>query len=418
MPIEYLDAAYCEGWDPEARAAAGPLSAEAAAGRHRDGEQYAVLLSVDGRPAGVIEVATGDSYVGAWFMDSGFRRVSEVDCRMLRPGQLFFLAQRTGPRHDVPRRTPPSERWLHVVEASADGMVTESRTVDGGRQVSVLAVNPDDYWICVPEFGDWAAFIRAFPEALEAADLDVPEGTVIRDVSVTEESGLPTAQRTWHAPRPLAPEPSYLAQLFTAGSRLRFDDYHGERTLSVEVRSAGTLRLASGRVVAVDPGMIGPRAKPFTVTVAPGSYPVRLSVASFEDSPRHQRVAAARLVVRGVPVESWEMALTSGQDTRTLQDGEFFGFGVDAGMGCFFDASRVADFADRSERDPEWLEEFCLDGLTFAVPGDGSKADSDLIGYNSGWGDGVYPVWIGRAADGEVACFVADMLLVPGDPDA
>ncbi|MGN9813547.1 DUF4241 domain-containing protein [Micromonospora sp. BQ11] len=29
----------------------------------------------------------------------------------------------------------------------------------------------------------------------------------------------------------------------------------------------------------------------------------------------------------------------------------------------------------------------------------------------SGWGDGAYPTWIGRDADGTVACFVADMLL-------
>lgn len=29
----------------------------------------------------------------------------------------------------------------------------------------------------------------------------------------------------------------------------------------------------------------------------------------------------------------------------------------------------------------------------------------------SGWGDGAYPTWIGRYAEGGVTCFVADMLL-------
>jgi hypothetical protein len=31
-------------------------------------------------------------------------------------------------------------------------------------------------------------------------------------------------------------------------------------------------------------------------------------------------------------------------------------------------------------------------------------------------GDGTYPVWIGRDADGEVTCFVADMLML-GDQE-
>ena len=29
---------------------------------------------------------------------------------------------------------------------------------------------------------------------------------------------------------------------------------------------------------------------------------------------------------------------------------------------------------------------------------------------HSGWGDGSYPVWIGRTAAGDIACFVADLL--------
>lgn len=37
---------------------------------------------------------------------------------------------------------------------------------------------------------------------------------------------------------------------------------------------------------------------------------------------------------------------------------------------------------------------------------------TNLIAFASGWGDGAYPTWIGRTADGEVACFVADMLVL------
>lgn len=37
---------------------------------------------------------------------------------------------------------------------------------------------------------------------------------------------------------------------------------------------------------------------------------------------------------------------------------------------------------------------------------------ANLIAFGSGWGDGAYPVWIGRTADGKAACFIADMLLL------
>jgi uncharacterized protein DUF4241 len=34
-----------------------------------------------------------------------------------------------------------------------------------------------------------------------------------------------------------------------------------------------------------------------------------------------------------------------------------------------------------------------------------------LFAYHSGWGDGAYPTWIGRDENGEVVCFLTDMLL-------
>jgi len=36
-----------------------------------------------------------------------------------------------------------------------------------------------------------------------------------------------------------------------------------------------------------------------------------------------------------------------------------------------------------------------------------------VVAWASGWGDGAYPTWIGRDSSGEIACFVADMLLFP-----
>jgi Protein of unknown function (DUF4241) len=36
---------------------------------------------------------------------------------------------------------------------------------------------------------------------------------------------------------------------------------------------------------------------------------------------------------------------------------------------------------------------------------------ANYIIFNTGYGDGHYPVWVGRDAGGVVACFVMDMLI-------
>jgi hypothetical protein len=140
------------------------------------------------------------------------------------------------------------------------------------------------------------------------------------------------------------------------------------------------------------------------VTVPPGQYPVLLSLVRWADDPQHQRVAAARLVIRDDPVASWELALRPGEDPRVIGDEGFFGFGVDAGMACFFDAV-AAPAMDRLS------ETFTLGDATTAELSD-PESGANLIAYESGWGDGCYPTWIGRTSHGDLACFVADMLLL------
>lgn len=115
-------------------------------------------------------------------------------------------------------------------------------------------------------------------------------------------------------------------------------------------------------------------------------------------------MAAFRLDVRDVPVVSWEQALRPGDDASSLGAGEFFGVGVDGGMLCFCDAGALPNLVELRK---DW-------DLRRAVPRDESaeledpETGANLIAFWIGWGDGVYPVWVGRGADGAVACVVAD----------
>ena len=212
--------------------------------------------------------------------------------------------------------------------------------------------------------------------------------------------------------------------VFQPGVRYRWSS--GSEAV-VEVLDGGTLWLATGRLVVVDP-FLGPAlerfAVPLTVTAPPGRYALSLSVARW-DRPRDpttpapaRRVAAAKLTIRNEPVVAWELGLQPGQDPATLQPGQFFGFAVDSGTGAFLDASAVAALHALGTLAPD-QDPFQDSELHRLTPELSSKhvvnlavdpaSGLNVVIFRCGMGDGYYPTWVGRTAAGEVACFLADL---------
>jgi hypothetical protein len=205
--------------------------------------------------------------------------------------------------------------------------------------------------------------------------------------------------------------------MFVPGSR--FFSTSREVLTVDEVIEAGTLRLPSGHVIAWDPTWLDERATPFTVTVPPGEYPVQVASVSYEGEYEGEtftldEITAARLVISAQPTVSWELAVREGQDIRLLRDGHCFGFGVDSATGSFADAvgkerlGTLFNARGDSPGNPQDEDEHGVVVIEDPVSG------SNLIAYPSGMGDGSYPVWIGRDADGEITSFVADMLILNG----
>lgn len=209
--------------------------------------------------------------------------------------------------------------------------------------------------------------------------------------------------------------------LFTPGSTFT---YESGQTGVIHVTDGGMLDLPTGRVVACDPFVYlgSGDIEPFTVTVAPGRYRVEAAVATLTrpgEPPAerpHRRVAAARLVISDEPTATWELALQPEQDLAELKDDEFFGYGVDAGTGCFYDASAEEAFPGTEEEEgPLWEAFENSDWSQGPHLVTSTSTGHTLAAFTSGWGDGFYPTWIGRSASGEVTCFLTDFFVAP-DP--
>lgn len=206
-----------------------------------------------------------------------------------------------------------------------------------------------------------------------------------------------------------------LDRLLRAGARYPSDDV----TFVVERHPLGDVVLPTGQVVGFDPGVADDVDQPFTATVPPGAYPAVAWIAALykEDEEWQRRVAALQLVIRDEPVASWEPALVDGDDPGELGEDEYFGYGVDTGAGTLADITVSHVLADwdaeefESAFDPEEFPEAPVPGLYDMVVDEPSGAN--LIMVESGWGDGFYPTFVGRTAEGEVACFLTDFMVIP-----
>jgi hypothetical protein len=194
-----------------------------------------------------------------------------------------------------------------------------------------------------------------------------------------------------------------------------------EKVSRLERREIGHLVLTSGRIVANDP-LAFFQTEPFTVAVPAGTYPVSVFIAHRTDSggQADQRIAFALVRFRDEQPARWEMALCANQDIATLKKEQFFGYGVDAGTGAFMDADAAA-IVTTLRQDSVLYDEPLGDALganyahtrEWAVFVVDKATGLNLVAFSSGWGDGTYPSFWGRSANGDPLCLLTDFLVLP-----
>ncbi len=182
---------------------------------------------------------------------------------------------------------------------------------------------------------------------------------------------------------------------------------------SIHVLRIGKVELTSGRIVASDP-LVGPDRPALTRTVSPGDYPITLYQA-------FSRIAAASMrFAEGKPVR-WELAVVPGQDINSLKNDEFFGYPVDAGLGCYMDADTYALIqerekqvqAEKSSTDINYYDDVLASELQpnnddYALHRPISGKRGNIAVFSSGWGDGFYPVFWGLDASGRPLVLFTD----------
>ncbi|MFG3281314.1 DUF4241 domain-containing protein [Streptomyces sp. NPDC048111] len=392
--FDSLDVSYGEMWGSyRGMTHPDPMSRALAARKHAAGKDYAVLLSARERPLALIEYWPRRMWRVYLFDDRSWC-MQMIDFKPHGTGTL--LAQQNVRWQFSDEHGFASGAWIaqETTTVSADGQVevrsefaaargesagpSQARTTGPSSDPVRRFPAPVEDFLCpAPEFGDW----QVFAPFLAQQGHEPATTVVLRDVSVAEGSGPLRA--------------TDIEELFVPGA---CDTPEGPAV--VEPADAGLLRITSGQLVVSDPGWI--TETPRTVTVPPGEFPVTLSLLR---TPRGTSVAAAGVRFLDVPPSEWDMLLQPDEDLELLGEGQFYGVGVDTGTVAFLDATRTV-LEDQLDED---LFEPLDKRLSVELPG--TETEPNLIAFRAGQGDGTYPVWVGRTADGQVGCVVVDFQL-------
>jgi len=192
----------------------------------------------------------------------------------------------------------------------------------------------------------------------------------------------------------------------------------------------GDINLPTGKIIAADPFFTTDQ-QPFSRTVEPDKYPVYIYVSEIDKL--HHRIAYAKIKFRPETASKWILAVTddlTSEEMDDLDEGEFYGFAVESGLGCFLDeetnSAYITKMDEVQELNPEsnYYDDVLADEFReYSGKNNFSRelgdwndhkptedSDNNVIMFASGWGDGYYPAYWGLGADGETIELVIDFL--------
>jgi hypothetical protein len=189
------------------------------------------------------------------------------------------------------------------------------------------------------------------------------------------------------------------------------DEYLGK--LTIDCREVGAVFVPSGKIVACDP-FVFPETSAFKTQVKPGHYPVILSILRSHENG-DERVAFAMLRFSHGNPKRWEVAVTPEQDLTQLKEDEYFGYPVDAGVGCFMSEEAACTLVQKMAEKDDYYEDIMAAMQQNYVPTrdwiDWNLEDINglnVVVFSSGFGDGSYGSYWGYDDVGKIVCLVTD----------
>lgn len=108
----------------------------------------------------------------------------------------------------------------------------------------------------------------------------------------------------------------------------------------LEVIDLGEVNIESGKIVVCDPlAYLDEESLSFIQEIKPNKYKVFAGVLEDEE-----RYAIVKLQISDNTPKYYDLALTGVEELDDVEDGDFFGFPVDAGMACICDYNALNDF--------------------------------------------------------------------------
>ncbi|PQA91666.1 hypothetical protein B0A69_17870 [Chryseobacterium shigense] len=185
----------------------------------------------------------------------------------------------------------------------------------------------------------------------------------------------------------------------------------------MEVMEIGNVSLPSGKLIVRDPLVfLNAGEKPYFVQAPKGNFPVKIAVVKSEEWGN--RYAAVKVEFTKEKPVLYREALIGIENLEDLNEGDYFGFMVDAGLGSitdaevlpYFDTFRTSlkvdnmyddyfaeHFAKSYQEHPQNQRELG-DWINWKIP----DTDYHIPMFASGFGDGGYPVYFAYDGKGEI----------------
>ncbi|MDR3026574.1 DUF4241 domain-containing protein [Chryseobacterium sp.] len=192
------------------------------------------------------------------------------------------------------------------------------------------------------------------------------------------------------------------------------DEILGKKMETMEI---GNVSLPSGKVVVRDPLVfLNANQSPYFIQAPKGNFPVTIAVVKSEDWGDRYAVVKVKFT-KEKPVVYRE-ALVGIEELEGVAEDDYFGFAVDAGLGCIADKEVlpfVDKFIDEMDVDNIYDDYFAdLFSQSYKANPNNQREAGDWINwmipdtnyqipmFASGFGDGTYPVYFAYDANEEI----------------